>query len=300
MEKVIRARLLVVAGLLIITWLAWLPELLETTDKDQVVTALLSSSFCPENVLCVAFLDVGQGDAIFIQSPVGQQMLVDGGRDSAILRQLGRSMSFWDKQLDYVVLTHPDADHIGGLVEVFDRYTVDKVIRTDKESDTEVWKALELAIENENSKVIYAKRGQRFDLGNGVVVEILFPELDVTNEESNTSSIVAKLSYGEHSFLLTGDSPKAIEEYLVLIDSDYLNSEVLKVGHHGSRTSSSEMFVDAVSPRYAVISAGTDNQYDHPHVEVTDLLFNKGIQTLSTAELGTIVFTSDGKNLKVK
>lgn len=271
---------------------AWWPELGGAQFRLNPV--------CDPALLCVVFLDVGQGDAIFIQSPVGTQMLIDTSRDQSVLRGLGDVMSFSDRDIDYVLATHPDADHIGGLSEVLDRFIVRHVIRTENESGTPLWATAESKIAEEQAVVTMARRGQIFDLGAGVKLEVLFPDIDPSELESNTSSIVARLSYGDTSFMLTGDSPKAIEEYLVLIEGAHLASDVLKVGHHGSRTSTSELFLAEVSPKYAVISAGKDNSYGHPHVEVTDALFNAGVTALNTAEEGNIVFWSDGREVVVK
>jgi competence protein ComEC len=199
-----------------------------------------------------------------------------------------------------VLATHPDADHIGGLSDVLDRFKVAHIIRTENESDTFLWEEAEEKIEAEGAVVTIARRGQRFDLGSGVFLDILFPDVDVSEYESNTASIVARLMYGETSFMLTGDSPKSIEEYLVLIEGENLESDVLKAGHHGSRTSTSELFLAEVSPSYAVISAGKDNSYGHPHLEVTDALFNASVETFNTADQGHIIFWSDGENLTVK
>jgi competence protein ComEC len=163
-----------------------------------------------------------------------------------------------------------------------------------------LWEEAEKKIEAEGAVVTMAKRGQRFDLGDGVFLDILFPDVDISEYESNTASIVARLMYGETSFMLTGDSPKSIEEYLVLIEGENLESDVLKAGHHGSRTSTSELFLAEVSPSYAVISAGKGNSYGHPHLEVTDALFNAGVEAFNTADRGHIVFWSDGENLTVK
>ena len=146
----------------------------------------------------------------------------------------------------------------------------------------------------------FARRGQTFDLGDGVKLMVLFPDTDPTEFESNTASIVTRLVYGDTAFMLTGDSPKSIEEYLVLVEGEHLQSDVLKAGHHGSRTSTSELFLAEVDPDYAVISAGKDNSYGHPHVEVTDALFNYGVETFSTADSGHVVFWSDGKTVYKK
>jgi len=141
---------------------------------------------------------------------------------------------------------------------------------------------------------------ERIILDYGVVLEILFPDRNTTNWESNTSSIIARLSYGEESFIFTGDAPESIEKYLIGKSSSELNSSVLKLGHHGSRTSSSKIFLSAVDPKYAVISAGKDNKYGHPHKEVTDLLVDLKIPTVSTYEQGTIIFETNGNDLWVK
>jgi len=279
-------------GVMVVALLvAWWPD---------ITLSPIGLPVCDPTLLCVVFLDVGQGDAIFIQSPSGKQLLIDSGRDSSVLRQLGEVMSFSDRDLDYVLATHPDADHIGGLTSVLDRLSVSEVIRTENESDTGVWEVAERKVGGEGAVVHFARRGQRYDLGNNVYLEILFPDIDVGELESNTASIVARLVYGDIAFMLTGDSPKSIEEYLVLVEGEHLQSDVLKAGHHGSRTSTSELFLAEVDPDYAVISAGRDNSYGHPHLEVTDLLFNFGVETLSTAEVGNVVFWSDGVSVVPK
>lgn len=260
----------------------------------------VSESASTEGYLLVTFLDVGQGDAVFIETPDGVQVLVDGGPGSSVLRALGEVMGVRDHTIDIVVGTHPDRDHIGGLVDVLERYEVGAILKTENESDTSVAAAYAATTEQEGAEVIYARRGQTFTLGASTTLRVLYPDTDPSNMESNTSSIVLQLTYGDIDFLLTGDSPKNIEEYLVLMEGEYLESEVLKVGHHGSRTSTSELFLDEVHPEYAVISASADNSYGHPHVEVTDLLFNKRIKTLSTAEEGNITFLSDGENIWVE
>lgn len=287
----VKKKLIIVSMLLALALLAWWPEF---------DVARWRSPLCNPALLCVVFLDVGQGDAIFIQSPSGQQLLIDAGRNQGVLQGLSEVMSFSDRDIDYTLATHPDADHVGGLRAVLDRFNVAHVIRTDNESDTLLWKETEKKIAAEGTTVIMAMRGQRFDLGAGVFLDILFPDIDVSKYESNASSIVARLVYGSRSFIFTGDSPKSIEEYLVLIEGENLESDVLKVGHHGSRTSTSELFLAEVSPTYAVISAGKDNSYGHPHLEVTDALFNAGVETFNTADQGHIIFWSDGENLLVQ
>lgn len=251
-------------------------------------------------VLTVAFLNVGQGDAIYIEAPNGNQMLVDGGPPSgAVLRELGRVMPFWDRSLDVVLATHPDQDHVGGLPSVLARMRTDNVITSENTSDTGAYGAFEKAILEEGSRRVLARAGEKIILADGVVFEILFPNMNTAGWETNTASIVARLSYGDQSFIFTGDSPISVEKYLVGKNGGALHSTVIKLGHHGSKTSSSKVFLSAVDPEYAVISAGKDNKYGHPHKEVTDLLTELKIPSISTAEQGTIIFKTDGADLKV-
>lgn len=261
---------------------------------------ILGSPACEEELLCVVFLDVGQGDSIFIQSPSGTQMLIDGGRDSSVLRELSAVMQTSDRSIDYLLMTHPDSDHVGGLIEVFERYQIASLIRTNNINEGPVGDLLAKKEANEKATTYIARRGQLIDLGAGVALEILFPDRDVSQLESNTASVVAKVTYGDHSFMLTGDAPKSIEEYLVLTHGETLESTVLKVGHHGSRTSTSALFLAHVRPQVGVISAGADNQYGHPHEEVVESLVAIGVELYQTGEDGRVVFHSDGTTLSKK
>ncbi|MFT5037384.1 MAG: competence protein ComEC [Candidatus Azotimanducaceae bacterium] len=264
---------------------------------------LLQSTAQAENnsqYLTVTFLDVGQGDSIFIETSDGVQVLIDGGPGSGVLRNLGEVMGVRDRTIDMIIGTHPDKDHIGGLVDVLERYEVATILTTENESGSAVASTYRSRIKNEGAEVTYARRGQEFALGASTTLRVLFPDLDPSDMESNSSSIVLQLMHGEIEFILTGDSPKGIEEYLVLLEGEHLKSEVLKIGHHGSRTSTSELFLNEVNPMFAVISAERDSRYGHPHVEVTDMLFNASVVTLSTAESGDITFVSDGAEVWVE
>ena len=251
-------------------------------------------------ILTVVFLDAGQGDAIFIEAPNGNQVLIDGGPNKSVLRQLSKVMPFYDRSIDIVIATHSDKDHIGGLPDVLQRYTVDFILESGAKNDTGISRAFESAILQNKIKRIFAKRGMAITLGDDVFLNILFPDRDVSEVESNTTSIVAQLFYKNTEFMFTGDSPKTIEEYLVFLDGEKLRSDVLKVGHHGSKTSSSESFVGYVSPEYAIISAGADNSYGHPHKEVVEILNQFGSAILNTKDNGAIIFKSDGENIVVK
>lgn len=244
--------------------------------------------------LTVAFLDIGQGDAIYIEAPNGNQVLIDGGPGRTVLRALGSVMPFWDRTLDLVVATHPDQDHTGGLPSVLERLQVAGVMTTENTSATGVYKAFEEGVMNEYAERLLARTGERIILDRGVVLEILFPYEDTRGWDTNTSSIVMRLSYGDVSFLFPGDAPQGVEKYLAGVYGNKLKTTVLKLGHHGSRTSSSRELLSAVDPEYAVISAGRANKYGHPHKEVTDLLDELVVNSLSTAKQGTITFMSDG------
>ena len=251
------------------------------------------------HVLTVAFLNIGQGDSIFIESPTGNQVMIDAGPDKSVLRELAKVMPFYDRTIDLAIATHPDKDHIGGYPDVLDRYEVGTFIEPGLLHNTETYATLEKKVEQEGARRLYANRHMVFSLGGGAYLYILFPDRDTTGFESNAASVVARLVYGDESFLFTGDSPIAIENYLVSKFGDNLTSTVLKPGHHGSRTSTGPAFLSAVEPAYAVISAGANNRYGHPHQEVMDALAKEGANILETKN-GTVIFTTDGEHLKVK
>jgi competence protein ComEC len=249
--------------------------------------------------LKVSFLDVGQGDAIFVDMPNGRQMLIDGGPNNSVLRELGKVMPFFDRSIDVVLATHVDADHIGGLVEVLKRFEVDLFIRTNSTSTSAVYEELAEIIKAKNIREEIIVSPVDIMFGVGVNFNILFPLVDTASWEVNDSSIVAKLSYGENSFLFTGDSPKIVEDYLVKKYGTFLDSDILKIGHHGSKTSSSELFLGTVSPTYSIISAGADNSYGHPHAEILEILNTFSENILATLGHGTISVISDGQNLNI-
>ncbi len=247
--------------------------------------------------LTVTFLNVGQGDAILIETPEGIEVLVDGGPDGAVLRELGRERSFFDRSIDLVVATHPDADHIGGLIDVMKRYDVATILQTENKNDTPVAAAYTRAIDAEKAELVIADAGQEVRLGASTTLQIFSPVGDESKWESNTSSIVMRVVYGNTSFMLTGDAPSEIEDYLVDSYGAQLDSDVLKLGHHGSKTSTSQKFLDTVSPQYAVVTAAVDNRYGHPHQEVMQRVFGRKIQTFHTGTDGAVTFETDGKTV---
>jgi len=254
-----------------------------------------------KGLLKVVFLDIGQGDSIYIESPSGVQVLIDGGPNGAVLQELGSVMGFFDRDIDLVIATHPDKDHIAGLVEVFERYQVDSFGSSTVENPTVYEEALRKAVKEEPGLLeIPLVRGERVDLGDGVILEILFPDRVVSGIGSNTGSVVSRLTYGNTSFLLTGDTPILIEEFLVRECRECLRSTVLQGGHHGSKTSTGDLFLKAVSPEVVVFSAGKDNRYGHPAEEVVDRVKKTGAAIFGTYDLGQIFFVSDGERVWTK
>jgi competence protein ComEC len=248
----------------------------------------------------VAFLDVGQGDAIYIEAPNGKQMLVDGGPDAKLLSSLAKVMPFADRSIDMVVETHPDTDHIGGLPQLLDNYKVTNILENGATSDSKTFSALKEKISEDKINKIIARRGMRIilDAEKNIYFDILFPDRDVLNLDSNDGSIVGKLVYGNNSFMLTGDATLYTENQIEWNENEStLQSDVLKLGHHGSRTSSSILWLEKVNPKVAIVSAGKDNKYGHPHQETLDRLSSLHIPFLSTAVVGNIIFKSDGTKL---
>lgn len=287
MQKSRRLTLFAILALTFITCVVWIALMHE--DRRGLLT--------------VSFLDVGQGDAIFIDAPSGKQVLIDGGSGTTVLRELSRVMPWYDRSLDLVVGTHADTDHIGGLIEVFPRYRVATILVPSTPGVTDAWQTYldELGVEEKmGAHILSAKRGERLDLGRGAYLDVLFPDRPVPRIETNTGCIVMRLVYGETSFMLPCDAPDEIEKYLVLLDGYALKSTVLKAGHHGSKTSSAEVFVGMVNPEYAVYSRGCDNSYGHPSQQTIDTFARFNIPTLDTCTDGTISFVSDGRAVSKK
>lgn len=245
--------------------------------------------------LKVAFLDVGQGDATFIESPDGNQILIDGGPNKKILQELGNILPFYDRNIDLIIATHPDQDHIGGLVDVVKNYEVGAILISGNECSTAVCEEFEKNIKEKGVKEIVAQKGMVINMGSGAFAQILYPDKDVSKVDSNESSIVTKIVYKDYSFLVTGDAPKNIEQHLVSIYGNDLKSNVLKIGHHGSKTSTSENFLGYVAPEKAIISVGAKNRYGHPTQEVLDMFSNLEIPIERTDQKGNIIFKTDGE-----
>ncbi|MCX6755552.1 MAG: MBL fold metallo-hydrolase [Candidatus Nomurabacteria bacterium] len=252
-------------------------------------------------MLTFAALDIGQGDGLFIESPSGVQMLVDSGPIHKIMAPLAKVLPLYDKHINAIMITNPDADHIGGFIDILKNYDVDYIIEPGTFNPSKTYATVEQLVVEKHVKKIIARRGMKLNLGAGAYVNILFPDRDVSTWNSNDGSIVARLSYGNNSVMLTGDATQKIEGIILGENpARLLKSDILKAGHHGSRTSTSSAFVKAVDPNYAVISVGKDNKYGHPHQEILDTLDSFNIKTLRTDLLGTIIFKGDSLDFKLK
>lgn len=242
----------------------------------------------------VAMLDIGQGDSFLIQSASGTQLLIDGGKDSKVLSELSKAMPTGDHTIDVVIATHPDADHIGGLPMVLERYNVGLFLTSEVTSDSQVFRDLNVLINEKHIPAYYARRGMTLALDDETSFKVLFPDRDTTGWETNTASVVGRLDMSGRSMLLNGDSPISIEQYLVQHAPRDIDVDILKLGHHGSKTSSSSEFLKATSPILALISAGVNNRYGHPAPIILDRLKELHIPWVSTQQHGLVTFTTDG------
>ncbi|MBI2989669.1 MAG: MBL fold metallo-hydrolase [Candidatus Magasanikbacteria bacterium] len=253
--------------------------------------------------LRVYFFDIGQGDATFIEFPNGEQMLIDCAVDARILEALGRTMSFYDREIDYLVVTHPDMDHYGGCIDLLHRFRIKTLIYDGFEkNESEYWRFFMdtlRSFEASGLNFIQADSEFSWDRG-GTRVDFLFPDRDILIQgppkgvdpsSGNNASIVIKMTYGSQDFLFMADAEYELEQYLLEKYGDRLEVEVLKVGHHGSDTSSSQNFLDQVNPTYAIISSGEDNKYGHPSKRVLKRLERKGATIWRTDREGDILMS---------
>lgn len=292
MKKQKRRPLARISFVLLFTFLVvYLENNITFFSNNDTPTVISSNS-----PLSVHLIDVGQGDSILIESD-GSYMLIDAGdnhKGSIVVDYLN---SLQVKELEYVIGTHPHSDHIGGLDEVINSFSVNKVIMPDVLHTTRTFEDLLDAIEASNLKITKAVVGNEYHLGLSSFIIIAPNSSEYSN--LNDYSVGIKLTNGTHSFLLSGDAEDISEKEMLQNGID-LSADVLKLNHHGSAYSSHKEFINAVQPTYAVISAGTGNKYGHPHEETLQALRQRKIAVYRTDELGTIIFHSDGKTLTVK
>ncbi len=257
--------------------------------------ALITSHGRPE--LAVYFFDIGQGDGVLITTPAGAAILIDGGPSRKILSQISDVLPFFKKNIDLSILTHPHADHLTGNLAVMERYRVDKVLATGVLHTIDEYSEWLSIIKNEQIPWQQAKAGDSISFSDGVKFDILFPISDLSGREVddlNSTSVTVKLSYGQTRALFTGDITAENESEIIRNNGD-ISAQLLKVPHHGSRTSSTPEFIKAVNPQWAVISAGLNNSFGHPHAETLLRYKVLGVEILRTDQDGTIKFVSDGQ-----
>lgn len=252
-------------------------------------------------ILAVSFLDIGQGDSIYIEAPNGRQMIIDGGPNESLMSALPDVLQYGDKTIDVLVVTNPDADHYSGFLPLIDSYEIGVIVESGTTSDTALYNSFQDLISEKGTLHLEAYAGQRIilDKENDVYLEILFPDRDVATWDSNDGSIVSKLVYGNTSVLLMGDSTK-LTEGIVVSGSDLSGVDILKAGHHGSKTSTGLPLLQESKPSVVVISAGENNKYGHPDEETIENLNEMNIPYLVTMDEGTTTFISDGEKFTRK
>ncbi|MBT3834803.1 MBL fold metallo-hydrolase [Candidatus Peribacteria bacterium] len=244
----------------------------------------------PDGNMHVVMMDVGQGESILIRTPSDQTILVDGGPDYSILERLGEELSFFKRDIDLVILTHPDSDHSTGLSRVLDRYTVKNILMTGVIKDNPRYDSFLNEVYESGAKVIFAQSNNDLDLDDGAMLDIIWPLENMfgkSHKKPNNVSIVAKILWKDHELLLTGDIEKEAEKEILMQPID-ISADILKVPHHGSKTSSSTGFIVAVNPSLAVVSAGKDNRFGHPARDIVSRYENLGAKVRSTSEEGRI------------
>jgi competence protein ComEC len=259
----------------------------------------LAVSALPDGRLHVAFLDVGQGDAILITLPDGRQLLIDGGPSPTDLNwRLGQEMPFWDRTLEMVINTHPDADHLGGLVSLPERFTLAQILVPAVETETQLFETWQAELSEAQLSPQVGQAGLRLALDTTIVVTLLSPAPNLVDAAPNNHSLVLHLQYGDVSFLFPGDIEAPVEQ--ALVQRGLPSATVLKSPHHGSKTSSDDAFLAAVDPQVVVISVGEDNRFGHPAPEVLERYAAHGLPVLRTDRHGTIEFITDGQRLWVE
>ncbi|AUN20432.1 hydrolase [Clostridium botulinum] len=278
---------------LIITCLLIFLSIVFTACSQQSSNAVNTSN--KSNELKVHYIDVGQGDSILVQTK-DKNILIDAGTRKSSDNLISYLKKQHIKKLHYVIATHPHEDHIGGMPKVIEEFEISNFYAPKKTANTKIFKDMILQLKKKNLKINVAKKGISLDLSNNSSLDFLAPVKD-NYENTNDSSAVVKLTHGNTKFLFTGDAEKTSEKDILNSNED-LSSNVLKVGHHGSHSSSSKEFLDKINPKIAIISCGKNNDYGHPHKETMKELNKRNIEVYRTDIDGNIVLTSDGENIK--
>jgi competence protein ComEC len=249
------------------------------------------------DVLDVYLLDVGQGDSTYIRTPNNKDVLIDAGPKGKLIEPLENIMLRNDRHIDIFMITNPDADHFAGVLDIMDYYSIGLVIESGTVSTTKTYKEFKKKLTEYKIPSIIIKSRTKIilDKNNNIFLDILFPNSDVSKSSRNDGSIITTINYGEARYLLTGDTTQKTEKLIYsLYPSIDLNSDVLKVAHHGSRTSSNEYFLKIVSPDISFISAGYNNRYGHPHKEILERIKNYSKEVFISYQSGGLYCKSSG------
>ena len=267
-----------------------------------IITSFLLIKFTASEIddnFHLYFLDVGQGDALYARDKSGNDILIDGGPDLSVLTGIGNAMLYNDRVIDYLVLTHPHADHLFGLVEVVKRYEVKNIILTDAIATTQEYQEFLNIIKDKNIHTILANNGEIYKISDNFNFQIIYPDesfKDTNIKNLNNTSIVGKIIFGSVSIQATGDAEKDLQGKIANKYCDQLSSNIIKIAHHGSKNGINTNFFNCVNPEMAIISVGVDNKFGHPHQETLDFLNKNNVKTIRTDEQGTIEIISDGVN----
>lgn len=280
--------------IIIIAGVFYLFENYPTAFKENTINQRVEEApVTAEDRLEVTFIDVGQADSILLENE-GQYMLVDAGNNEDGPKLVTYLKGLGINQFNYVVGTHPHEDHIGGLDDIINNFNIKNFYMPDVITTTKTFEDVLDALENKNIALTIPNKNDTFKLGDATIKVLYVGSED--EKDLNNTSIVLKATYQNVSFLLTGDASTKVEGNL---DRKDLESTVLKVAHHGSSTATNEEFLNLVNPKYAVISVGKNNQYNHPHTSVLNTLANHNITTYRTDEDGTIQMITDGVNIEI-
>ncbi|WP_300383382.1 ComEC/Rec2 family competence protein [Clostridium sp.] len=266
--------------------------LLDKFSNDKNVNTVI------DGIVEISYLDVGQGDAAYIRVN-DKDILIDAGPRSDVDKLLSQLKEKNIDDFEIVIATHPHEDHIGGMTKVFENYKVESFYMPKATNTTKTFENMIKAVKNEGIKSQIIKEGTYFDLGNGAKIEVYSP-ISESYDDLNNYSPIMKLTYGNNSFIFTGDAEILEEKEVLEKYREKLKADVIKFGHHGSSTSSSDEFIKAINPTYGIISCGVDNSYGHPHRETLDIIKKNNIKTYRTDKNSEITITSDGNNINIK
>jgi competence protein ComEC len=276
-------------------WIHWVEPMIVIMVVCVLALIIMigSTGIQKEVELRIWFFDIGQGDSTLLLLPTGEKILIDAGRDNRVLAKIGSVLPPWDRSIDILLITHPDADHITGFVDILARYDVGEIFMTGASAYTPVMQALEAQIDREQTPVRYVSQGDRFLFGE-VILDILWPEAPLIGmypKDRNDSSVVTRLVYKDTSILFTGDAGHGAEQNFGMLVGDI---DVLTAGHHGSSSSTSIDFLQDTRPEIVTISVGAENHYGHPHPVILYRIKELGAHVLRTDLDGDLLLISEG------